>query len=84
MPDYLLAAIIAMVSLLAIAYVTTHYRNKIQSIITKHSLEIKELEKRPIPSQELREFFRDIDVKGYSLVRIDPDDVFYSSPRGRN
>ena len=32
-------------------------------------------------SQELREFLKDIDTKGYSLVRIDPDDVFY---RGRN
>ena len=36
--------------------------------------------KRP-KAQELKEFLRDMDIKGYSLLRIDPDDVFY---RGRN
>lgn len=32
-------------------------------------------------SIELKEFLKDIEVKGYGIVRIDPDDVFY---RGRN
>jgi len=34
-------------------------------------------------SQELIDFFKDIDVKGYSLVRIDPDSMFQVSSRGK-
>ena len=32
------------------------------------------------PSRELKEFLRDIEVKGYGVARIDPDNIFY---RGR-
>jgi hypothetical protein len=32
-------------------------------------------------SQDLKDFLKDIDTKGYGIVRIDPDDLFY---RGRS
>jgi hypothetical protein len=31
-------------------------------------------------TKELKDFIKDLTIKGYGLVRIDPDDVFY---RGR-
>ena len=38
----------------------------------------------PPKSQELRDFLKDIDLKGYGVVRIDPDDMFFRSPRSRS
>lgn len=41
----------------------------------------KEFPENKIQSQELRDFFRDIDVKGYGVVRIDPDSIYHRSAR---
>jgi len=39
------------------------------------------LPQTPTKSLELIEFMRDLDVKGYGLVRIEPDSVFHVSSR---
>jgi hypothetical protein len=37
----------------------------------------------PPPSKELADFFKDMQVNGYGLIRVDPNDMFFRSPRSR-
>ena len=58
--------------------------NQLRNDNQKLKNELTELEqsKKELPkSQELRDFLKDMEVKGYGIARIDPDDIFY---RGRN
>jgi hypothetical protein len=43
--------------------------------------EIKKIKQTPQPSEELTDFLRDIQVNGFSFVRVAPDSVLLRSPQ---
>ncbi|MHA2122433.1 MAG: hypothetical protein ACW990_14620 [Promethearchaeota archaeon] len=63
---------IAVLSACAISYLI------VQNIKLKQ--EIEKIKKTPVPSEELTDFLRDVQVNGFSFVRVSPDSVLLRSP----
>jgi hypothetical protein len=57
------------------------YQSSQQSEVKRENEKLRNQQPK---SQELKDFLKDIDLKGYGVVRIDPDDMFFVSPRSRS
>tara|TARA_R110002126_G_scaffold23346_1_gene81978 strand:+ start:73 stop:303 length:231 start_codon:yes stop_codon:yes gene_type:complete len=73
-----LSILIALLSAISfLIFLVNKFKN--ENIILKNQIE--QINRTPQKSEELTDFLRDVQVNGFSFVRVAPDSVILRSPR---